>query len=103
MTPRIFNDTGAFDDVMIQERKAALDRVHLFHTVAEQIEDVIGQNRFCPDDKGIASFQNGGYVQAFQKQAGAVASRKPSFKVGVEEGLRRLWPIMRCDRRSGYG
>ena len=41
--------TDAFDDVMIQERHAAFDRVRHFHTVAEQVEDVIRQNRFCPN------------------------------------------------------
>ena len=33
----------ALDDMMVQERHTAFDRVRHFHPVTKQIEDVIGQ------------------------------------------------------------
>jgi hypothetical protein len=43
--------TYALDDVMIQERHGAFNRVRHFHPVAKQIEDVIGQKRFRPEER----------------------------------------------------
>ena len=89
--PRIFAETGSdtheLDDLVIEERHAAFDRVRHLHAVAEDHEDVAREDRLAPEVERLvhrgAAREPAGHVQAVEERAVGVATGELGRKAAL--------------------
>src|SRR5262245_21522262 len=65
-----------FHDAMIEKRHATLDRMRHFHPITQEVQDIVWQKRFRPDEQRfvqrIPARQYSGNVQFVEKKARAI-------------------------------